>query len=398
MLERNHLQHSMPGLTGLRGIAALMVLLFHCWGEAGFSSLSLPLGDINVRLDPLLSVGWSGVQILFVLSAFLLARPFIRANSSFKRSPVTPSYFLHRASRVFPAYYAQLIILLFVFYALNGDWPFGLDRLYGYVLMLFIPEPIGIGNPILNGVWWTLPIELSFYIVLPFLGPFLKWKNRFYLLFLFVGCMLVWRYYVVSELPTAKVTVWTVQLPGSLDSFGLGIMAALIHVHYYENAQLRTRYLRYLPVAFALALPAYVLLISWMDTDKLLYWKNNLIFFSWTTLFSAVTALVVLACAANLSSARLLFANRYVFYMGLVSYGLYLWHFPVMKWVYQYSPISSMAGDHFLWLTSVTFVFSLLLASLSWFFIESKVINWVKHKTRSAQQENRYDEVLAHKV
>ncbi len=298
------------------------------------------------------------------------------------------SYFLHRAFRVFPAYYAQLLILLIVFYTLNGYLPFGLDKVYGYILMLFVPEPLGIGNPILNGVWWTLPIELSFYIFLPFLGPFLKWKNRFYLLFLFIACMALWRYYVLSELPAANVTVWSVQLPGSLDSFGLGVIAALIHVQYYENSQLRMRYLRYLRFALTFTLPSYALLIVWMGFDKPLYWQNSVIFFSWTTLFSAVTALIVLACAANLSSMKLLFANRYVFYLGLVSYGLYLWHFPVMKWINEFSPITSMEGNHFLWLTLLTFLFSILIASLSWFFIESKMISWVKNKTRTLDRES----------
>ncbi|WP_353406545.1 acyltransferase family protein [Pseudoteredinibacter isoporae] len=394
MSERNQSKHSMPGLTGLRGVAAFMVLLFHCWGETGFSPLPIALGKINIQIDLLLSIGWSGVQILFVLSAFLLSRPFIRANSHLKPCPSTQSYLLHRASRVFPAYYAQLLILVIVFYAINGVLPFGLEKVHGYALMLFVPEPLGIGNPNLNGVWWTLPIELSFYLFLPLLAPFLTWKNRFYLLAFFLLCMVIWRYYVVSVLTGINVTGWTLQLPGSMDSFGIGIMAALIHVHYFECLNSR-RYLFWLRLAFTLSIPAYMLLVIWMGNEKLLYWKNSLIFFSWTMAFSAVTAVVILACAANLDSARRLLANRYVFYLGLISYGLYLWHFPVMKWLYQYSPISTMAENRFLYLTFTTSILTFLLAAFSWHFIESKVIAWVKHRTDTPEQRTSVNNGLA---
>ncbi|GAA6151407.1 hypothetical protein NBRC116587_08260 [Pseudoteredinibacter isoporae] len=111
--------------------------------------------------------------------------------------------------------------------------------------------------------------------------------------------------------------------------------------------------------------------------------------------FSAVTAVVILACAANLDSARRLLANRYVFYLGLISYGLYLWHFPVMKWLYQYSPISTMAENRFLYLTFTTSILTFLLAAFSWHFIESKVIAWVKHRTDTPEQRTSVNNGLA---
>lgn len=370
----------MPGLTGLRGIAAVMVLLFHTWGEAIPRALIIETGLIDIRAHVLFSLGWSGVQVLFVLSAFLLSLPFIRAQADNAARPSLPSYFSHRIARVFPAFYLQLIILLAVGYILSGGLSIPLADLPQYMAMLFVPQPLGVGNPALNQVWWTLPIELSFYFFLPVLICLLKWRWKYLLAAFFILAMLCWRYAVVNYIQPNVVSLWALQLPGSLDSFGVGVLAALIHVHCFERQNHFERYKKCLSIALVLALPAYVLLFAWMDSQYLQYWKSSLIFFSWTPIFSVITAVLVLACAAQLKGTATLFANRAIFYLGVTSYGLYLWHYPIMKWLNQYSYIATMEGYRFPLLALATFILSLAMAAVSWHLVESKLINWVKSR------------------
>ena len=64
----------LPELTGLRGLAAVWVLIFHVWAFAGEPALSL--GGSGISLAPLFATGWAGVDVFFTLSAFLLTLPF----------------------------------------------------------------------------------------------------------------------------------------------------------------------------------------------------------------------------------------------------------------------------------------------------------------------------------
>ena len=86
-------------MTGLRGLAALAVLLLHAFVLGG-QPTSLP-----PPLHWLFAMGWSGVDVFFVLSAFLLSQPFLRAQAT-GASVSLKSYAWRRALRILPAYYA----------------------------------------------------------------------------------------------------------------------------------------------------------------------------------------------------------------------------------------------------------------------------------------------------
>src|SRR4051794_6890563 len=88
-------------LDGVRGLAALAVLTFHVqqFGGGHIPGISAILGSLN-----------SGVVIFFVLSGFLLYRPFVRARRDGTR-PAVGRYFRHRAIRIVPAYWLALVVL-----------------------------------------------------------------------------------------------------------------------------------------------------------------------------------------------------------------------------------------------------------------------------------------------
>ena len=113
--------HSMPALTGLRGLCALWVLLYHAWVYVTPQEITFPLFGEVFRFHVAMSIGWSGVQILFVLSAFLLTTPFARYNAGLGGRPGVSKYLARRIARVFPAYHAQLLLLLGEQHLLAGE-------------------------------------------------------------------------------------------------------------------------------------------------------------------------------------------------------------------------------------------------------------------------------------
>jgi peptidoglycan/LPS O-acetylase OafA/YrhL len=143
-----------PLFDGLRGIAVLAILAFHCAeysGRIGFG----PLGGLAEV------AGGEAVIVFFVISGFLLYRPFAAARAAGRRAPSTALYGRRRALRILPGYWSALTVLAIVL-GITGVFTSDWWRYYGY-LQLYSAHTRNSGIQ----VAWTLCIEVSFYIALP---------------------------------------------------------------------------------------------------------------------------------------------------------------------------------------------------------------------------------------
>jgi peptidoglycan/LPS O-acetylase OafA/YrhL len=159
-LTKPLLRSRMPELDSLRGIACLMVLIFHGFGnhysDAGLSSVS-------ARFMSLTKFGWMGVNLFFVLSGFLITGILLDSREEpgyYKR------FYMRRVLRILPAYYGVLVLLLLLWQSgiidRSVSWGFlGLSVVYlSNVTPLF-------GVPIQYGVLWSLAVEEHFYLLWP---------------------------------------------------------------------------------------------------------------------------------------------------------------------------------------------------------------------------------------
>lgn len=361
----------LPVLTGMRGWAALWVLLYHAWGQAGMPPIKLGIWDFNVELTPFLRMGGAGVVVFFVLSGFLLSIPFAEWQAGMRDKPATGRYLLRRVARVFPAYYAQLAIVLAAAYLSYGPAALpNLADLTRHLLMLFMPPPIGMEPR--NLVWWTLPIEFSFYLALPLLALLLRSDRWMWLIAVASTSMIVWRYFAVTWLADSSIQARvyaSYQLPGSMDSFGFGMLAAVLHVN-RENRLVRLKSPVELDRVTGLALILLIAAIYWQHYGSDAYWKNNPIFYLWTPALSLAISTIVLAGVGGGRIARLLFANRFMVFAGLVSYSVYLWHFPVLVWMKSLPFVQAMTDYRLVVLLLLGVPATLAVASLSYFLVE----------------------------
>lgn len=376
--SRSSTLQDIPALTGLRGFAALWVAMYHAWVLAVPREISITLLGVRLELTPLFSLGWAGVQVFFVLSGFLLAQSFVRWRMGLGSKPAFKPYFIRRAARVFPGFHVQLIILMGASWWFAGTVTHAPGDVLRYLLMLFFPQPLGTGPVELNGVWWTLPIEFSFYLLLPFAVSSLIWSNRFLILgsAFFIVC--AWRLYVVLHLGThlsaSELVLWACQLPGSLDSFACGVFGAMVYTRMQSFPHMAEQVRKYMGHALLSAAILIWVLFRWMDSSYMGYWSFSVIFLVWTPLFSVAVLTFVLACASDVRVTTILFGNKVMVWCGTVSYGVYLWHHPVQKWLQTSFALPQYDSYVFPALFLISLAITIPLAALSWYLVESPLI------------------------
>lgn len=194
--DRNH------ALDGIRGLAILWVFAFHANALLVGGAADAPGG----WGQSLAEKGMLGVQLFFVLSGFLLARPWMTAAATDAPYPSTGHFFARRARRILPTYWLHLALLIgLILPALRGGFAVlgsevGQTNLWLHIPLLHFLHPGSSSSLGLNMALWSLSIEAQFYLLLPFLAPLFV-RNR-----------------VLIALPTALLValLWKTYAPGLL--------------------------------------------------------------------------------------------------------------------------------------------------------------------------------------
>ena len=188
-----------------------------------FGALIQGLVPANSLLDPTTYVGfgWMGVPLFFILSGWLLGGQVIRADITAK---YLRHFWIRRFLRIYPAVWAELLVLLLIAGSIPGLIDEASYKTLHLQFLLWLNLPPYMAAP-LNLVWWTLPVELAFYLLLPLLGwcaGFINWRV---LLLSSLLITLAWRFLIFS---TAEVDNYLTILPvldsllGTLFTFVLG--------------------------------------------------------------------------------------------------------------------------------------------------------------------------------
>lgn len=159
-----------PAVDGLRFVAILSVVLYHLNGFVLAKCPAITLSDAKGQwLQRVLDVGNCGVQLFFVISGFILGLPFAEHYLLGRRKPSLRQYFKRRVLRIEPPYVINLLII----YALKVlTTPAG-----ALVLLPSLAASLCYANNLVfgemsrvNGIAWSLEIEVQFYILAPFLA------------------------------------------------------------------------------------------------------------------------------------------------------------------------------------------------------------------------------------
>lgn len=363
--------HEFPVLDTLRAIGALAVLTTHTAFQGGEYLRNGVWGTLLARLDV-------GVAIFFVLSGFLLARPWLARAATGIRPPSTRRYYEKRLVRIYPVYLVTVVIAL-VWIPENEGAGVGT-----WVSSLLLADPY-TSETLPHGLtqMWSLTAEVAFYAVL----PLLMWSavgrvrtlrpRRVLAVLVAMGAVsVVWILFLadaVQERTDGAPGLW---LPSFATWFAVGIGLALVHVLHSEGRLP----VRANPLIDLARMPG----VCWaMIAGLMLVAATPVagpVMFQVGSPGQILTKHLVYAVIGGLMVLSGMFVDRTGRYaramsarplrhLGRISYGIFCIHLAVLAWVYAVTDYTVFGGET-LQVWTMTVVISILAAELLYRVIE----------------------------
>jgi peptidoglycan/LPS O-acetylase OafA/YrhL len=357
----NTLPHGtrIPGVEGVRALAAVSVLVFHCWWYGADGPSRADLGLVNRFVLPHLPLG---VTLFFSLSGFLLYQPFVAAALSGSPFPKVGTYFRNRGLRILPAYWAILLAVGVVLPAAllrQSRDHLVLGRLVDAPGLALQTATLTQGyspGGLLSGIApaWSLAVEVVFYLTLPLLGLLAvvvarrAARPRWRLLAGLVPAGLL----LVVGLSGRAVARFLVPAGGMFpgwdgdwhsvivrsfwaqaDLFAFGMALAVLYVGRHQGlVRLPGRWpLLAVTGAAAAAIPTMLVLDRGV-IDKAMYAYQLPMSLACTLLLAVV---VLPGQAARPTPLLQVLTSRPLVAVGLASYSLFLWHEPLQRLLHE---------------------------------------------------------------
>ena len=393
-------QGRFPLLDGVRALAATFVFLFHGWYFLGMEegrALSGTVNEIGVQATRDLStiashLGEIGVALFYLLSAFLLYRPFAKHALADGRPVELKAYFVRRLARIVPAYW---LVITVVGIADPQTNVFSIDGLLNLYLFLGIWNPEGIvraSNPFI--ATWTVQVEMTFYLFLPVWAGLMAWVRRrgrdalrteLWGLAVLAGVGIAWKLVAVGQISgEAWFGSSFAVLPASIDVFAVGMALAIASVLGGSRWSVILGRIGGRSLACWTGAAATYLLLCWVGDPRGPFGGTTAANALGSNFLKIPVALLILLPAIRASGGSDAIARflgwRAVAWIGTVSYGVYLWH----VWVLRHLGGTWIGGGNGPFNTTVVqmivpemiaaYAITLMIAAASWYLLEQRTL------------------------
>ncbi|MDU0479121.1 acyltransferase [Staphylococcus chromogenes] len=348
-------------LEGLRAVAAIGIIFTHTAFQTG-----LPLNSIFARFDFF-------VPVFFALSAFLLWRRYgTELVKPVEVRRATVAYYLSRAARILPAY---LVLVIGVFLTLPATFGAPLRQVVANLMLtqIYVPGALAPGLTHL----WSLCVEVAFYLVLPGLTLLMRGRSTRCRLAILLGLVVLsfgWPFLAFVQATPANGWPNLQIFPISYACwFAIGIGAAEL------EGKVQSR----LGAPGRLGCWALALVVAWVAAQP---WFGPLglahphpMEFVRRLLAGAVFAALFLlphAWAAPGCRSRVLSSPAFQ-HLGRWSYGIFLWHLPVLTWVFPLLGRAPFSGG-FLVVSALTVLATIPIAAASYEFVERPAARFLR--------------------
>jgi peptidoglycan/LPS O-acetylase OafA/YrhL len=366
-----------PCFDGYRALAAGAVLLLHVGVASGFVFRNEDIGQYVFRLDV-------GVAVFFLISGFLLYRPFVAAHlTDGGAGPRLRNYFRGRFLRIFPAYWVALTaVVLFQHGPTHRIHDFGdFIAYYGLLQQYTVRHHFG-------GIQqaWTLCVEVSFYLFLPMWAWAMRSlakraANRLAVelggLVVLYATGLLWRG-LFAHLDPSHSNLGLHVLPAFFDEFALGMGLAVLSVWFVRNGRTWRPFElagRYPWVCWLLAAVCFWAASTQLDIPQNYGILSAKQWLAWTISYGLTAFFLLLPGIfgpQDRGVVRGFLRNPVIRYLGIVSYGVYLWHEFFIDKYFDWTGNTRLALTGSTLVGFVVFVagLSVLAATISYYVVE----------------------------
>jgi peptidoglycan/LPS O-acetylase OafA/YrhL len=392
---------------GYRAYAILGIIVLHL---LGFSGVLAALGSswfphlIQGTLDQF-------VDILFIISGFVVFLPTVARHGQFGS---VPSYAIRRAARLVPAYWAVLAIVVILAAAVAVNPPIPMPSIANVGLhTIFLHMPGALVDSFGPGLaadtpLWTLSLEVTFYVILPFVA---SWYVRRPFVGLVVAAVLTvaWQEALLHWSTTEAVLghpsdavserlrlAWSFQFPFFAFSFGAGMTGAWVYVHLRERYSPETlaRHVGWVQLVSLISLAVFCYLLGSHKLGQGLAARYSPFVAMGFT--GSLTTLMVATALGRMRWQRP-FAHPFARRLGDISYGMYLIHFVIITYavrlLFGHPPIPGgpqlTEGDGslgtFVALAALVLPLTVLYGYVSGRYLEQPIRRWAHRFGRREQ-------------
>lgn len=343
-LTQNSQSQRILGLDGLRALSVLAVFFHHTGGT-------------------FIEGGYIGVELFFVLSGYLITKILCNERSASGRIDFV-AFYIRRAKRLYPALIALLVaVAAYCFSFEKHDlWLETLPSLF-YVVNWY--RAFNWYDGVLTGHTWSLAIEEQFYLVWPLLLSAFIWlaPRRSYLLVLgLIAAIVIWRTsFFIDGAPLRRMYNG---FDTHADAILIGAVLSLVS----------TNILRRIGTVWSVAL-IYILVVVFSKAAM----EFSLSVYGFGSVAAASAALIAKVISDQESILVRVLNVKPLVWLGTVSYGFYLWHYPIIQ-IALYGGHDSILGFFgsleypIPMLVSAVFITTLFVTSASWYLVERPII------------------------
>lgn len=366
-----HKRLSMP--DGVRVMAIGLIMWFHIWQQSWLAPV-ISGGNICVDLTPAVRTGYILVDIMLMLSGYLLFMPVARGKQL-----NIGEFYKKRLIRILPCYLLSVFVMLLCFALPNGEYPSPGAMWKDLVAHLTFTHTFFMDTYVstrLNVVLWTLAIEMQFYLIFPFLARAFRSKPVL-CYFVMVVTALAFRKFAAGR---DDIDLFLNQLPAMLDVYANGMMAALIASEMEKQE----------PGKYAKIFFTAILMFAFFQVWRLMERQYAMSFpmearkagqLAHRFELSALGALILVSGESSFLFIRRIFGNRLTRFLSDISFNAYIWHqvlsVKLKEWKLPnyVSPSPSSAGEMpwQLTYTLTCFALSILLAAAITMFFDRPI-------------------------
>jgi peptidoglycan/LPS O-acetylase OafA/YrhL len=346
-----------------------------------------------------------GVTIFFLISGFLLYRPFVAARVLGAPGARLRDYARRRFLRIVPAYWLALTALAIIpglYGVFSGNWWVYYGFLQDFPVYSLTSDCASDLYQCGIAPAWSLGIEVLFYAALPFfalgmglLTARLAARAWVAVELAVLGVIAVWSLLIQNSTSATDLQRWLFFSPlGRGWWFGLGMGLAVLSVRAQQRGgePALLRWLGEHPLvpwgaAAALYLTAVLFIVDPVPTLAGPVVPRTQYLFEYVA-FGVVAGLLLLPAIFGAEKGgipRRILANPVLAWLGLISYGIFLWHFPILYGLYQGGILDWWPSMAFPLLVTMTFAITVVCAALSYYLLERPLMR-LKYSRRERER------------